>query len=328
MNRIISTLIVIAVAMMIVSCKGKKDMIVSVTITPSSLALVEEESRQLVAKVLPETAEERTIAWSSSDPTVASVSETGVVVGIKEGPATITASCGGKSGTCAVTVFGSGIVNLDLPSGLKWASCNLGASKPEEYGNYYAWGEVITYYADGHNQDNPCNTWRSRTSPPITGYNWTSYRWCNGTEFTLTKYCTKSSYGNVDDIVVLQRGEKTGETVDDVARARLGDKWHMPTEANFAELVDFTDNSWTTYNGVSGWKFTSKTNSANWIFLPAAGERHNTGIYDAGSVGYYWSSSLNPGFPSRAYTQAFSQDANQMRSYDRHYGLSVRPVTQ
>ena len=173
---------------------------------------------------------------------------------------------------------------VDLGLSVYWASCNLGASSPEEYGDYFAWGETDKYY----NSLDPLS-WKEGKE---AGYTWSSYKWCDGFWWRMTKYNIYSAYGTVDNLTELQRGENPSETVDDAARYVLGGKWRMPTRANFNELLNKTNKEWTTYNGVNGWKFTSKKNPANWIFLPAAGSRIGTSPNYVGSQCHYWSSSF------------------------------------
>ena len=191
-------------------------------------------------------------------------------------------------------------VNLGLPSGLKWATCNVGATKPEEYGNYYAWGETST----------------KRT------YSWSTYKWCNGSYDTQTKYCSRSGYGTVDSKTVL-------ELADDAAAVNWGGAWRMPTDAEWTELRTNCTWTWTSdYNGtgVAGRIVTSNFNG-NSIFLPAAGFRGNDDLYHAGSYGYYWSSSLNTDSPFYAWIVYFySVSVDRDRYGRRHYGYSVRPV--
>lgn len=188
---------------------------------------------------------------------------------------------------------------VDLGLSVKWATCNVGATKPEEYGDYFAWGE---------------------TQPKST-YNWSTYKWCNGSSNTQTKYNTNSSYGTVDNKTQL-------ELSDDAARANWGGSWRMPTDAELTELRENCTWTWTTQNGVYGYKVTSKksgyTNKS--IFLPAAGYRYLGDLSDAGSYGNYWSSSLytvNPNYASELY---FSSYYVRRDSDSRFYGLSVRPV--
>ena len=190
---------------------------------------------------------------------------------------------------------------VDLGLSVKWATCNVGATEPEEYGDYFAWGE----------------TERKST------YNWSTYKYCNGSQYSLTKYCTNSSYGTVDNKTTL-------EAADDAARANWGGSWRMPTDAELTELREQCTWTWTTQNGVYGYKVTSKksgyTNKS--IFLPAAGYRYDSSIYNAGSNGYYWSSSLYTGSPSYAWDVSFSSDGVYRGRDNRSYGFSVRPVCQ
>ncbi len=195
-------------------------------------------------------------------------------------------------------------VDLGLPSGLKWANMNVGASSPEDYGDYFAWGEVT----------------------PKSEYNWSTYKWCNGDGVSLTKYCTDSDYGNygndgfVDNKTVL-------DAEDDAAHVNWGGDWRMPTHAECQELIDNTTSEWTTQNGVNGRKFTSKTNGKS-IFLPAAGNRWNGELYNAGLDGCYWSSALNESEPDLARILRFSSGNVRTSDGCRNYGLSVRPVRQ
>jgi hypothetical protein len=191
-------------------------------------------------------------------------------------------------------------VDLGLPSGLLWAKCNLGANTPEEYGNYYAWGETTTKDV----------------------YNWSTYRYCTadsvGTLQTLTKYNTSSTYGTVDTLTTLQ-------AMDDAATAALGSGARTPTIAEWVELYINTTVEWTTMNGVNGRKFTSTANG-NTLFLPAAGVRYGSEPSSAGSYGYYWSSSLNTDYPYGAWYFFFTSDGQGMSSYSRYFGHSVRAV--
>ncbi len=206
-----------------------------------------------------------------------------------------------------------GAVDLGLTSGLKWATCNVGATAPEEYGDYFAWGETEPYYSS---QD-PL-TWKDGK----TSYDWPSYKWCNGDEFSMTKYCTESYNGTVDNKTVL-------EMDDDAAHANWRGSWRMPTDAEWAELLDECTWTWTTQNGVNGMLVTGP--NGNSIFLPAAGSRGSTRLFYARSYGYYWSSSLNSDTPDYAYDVNFDSDGVVRRNnfgYCRFFGFSVRPVTE
>ena len=190
---------------------------------------------------------------------------------------------------------------VDLGLSVKWATCNVGATKPEEYGDYFAWGET----------------------QPKSNYDWSTYKYCNGSYNTLTKYNNSSSYGTVDNKTTL-------DLSDDAARANWGGSWRMPTDAELTELREQCTWTWTTQNGVYGYKVTSKksgyTNKS--IFLPAAGYRYDSSRYYAGSSGYYWSSSLYTDNPNRAWDVYFSSDSVYRNYNFRSYGFSVRPVCQ
>jgi len=294
---------------------GKKTIdVASVELNKTELSLTEGESETLIATVKPDDATDKTVTWSTSNNTIATV-ENGKVTAVKEGEASITARAGEEEATCKVVVkktIPSGAVDLGLS--VYWGTTNLGAGKPEEYGDYYAWGETEPYYSS----QSPL-TWKNGKS---AGYNWASYKWYNGSSSTLTKYNTKSSYGTVDNKTVLDQE-------DDVASVKLGGKWRMPTDAEWTELSTKCTWTWTTnYNGtgVEGQIFTAT--NGNSIFLPATGRRDNSILYDAGSGGYYWSSSLSTDRPSFAWF--FGINSNDASRYDdyRCSGFSVRPVSE
>ena len=162
----------------------------------------------------------------------------------------------------AQTHNGHDYVDLGLPSGTLWATCNVGATTPEGYGDYFAWGET----------------------QPKTTYDWSTYKYANGAKDKLTKYCSSFCYGNngfTDNLTTLQAG-------DDPATANWGSGWQTPSEAQWEELKANTASTWTTRNGVSGRLFTAS--NGNSLFLPAAGIRYSS-LYDAGEQGHYWSSS-------------------------------------
>jgi hypothetical protein len=217
----------------------------------------------------------------------------------------VTTVDGGLTAGCVVTVVPFAAktpeaVDLGLPSGLKWASFNLGATAPEEYGVYFAWGET----------------------EPKSKYDWSTYKWCMGSEKTMTKYCNKSSYGYngfTDNKTVL-------EPEDDAAAVALGGSWRMATYAEWDELKTKCTWNWTTQNGVEGRLVTGP--NGNSIFLPAAGYRYDPYLSSAGWGGYYWSSSLNTGVPYYAFIVTFSLGGVGRSNYDRCNGLSVRPVSE
>ena len=189
-------------------------------------------------------------------------------------------------------------VDLGLPSGLLWATHNVGATNPEDYGDYFAWGETTTKSV----------------------YNWETYAYCSGDYKRLTKYCNSSSYGNngfTDNLTVLQSG-------DDAATANWGNGARTPTDNEWTELISNCAGAWVTQNGVSGYRFTGR--NGNTLFLPAAGRRWGDELDDAGSYGDYWSSSLYTGYPILAWRFHFSSDGARVVGDYRLGGFSVRPV--
>ena len=192
-------------------------------------------------------------------------------------------------------IYGS----VDLGLSVEWATCNVGANKPEEYGDYFAWGET----------------------KQKKEYTWSSYEWCNGTEKTLTKYCSVKKYGYkryVDNKIELG-------WFYDAAAINKGSSWRMPTDAEWTELRAKCTWTWSTLNGVYGYKVTSKTNG-NSIFLPAAGLQVNSKPNNRGDIGYYWSSSLPADHPSNAWSVWFNYTSTYRYYSPRSYGYSVRPV--
>ena len=192
----------------------------------------------------------------------------------------------------------SGAQAVDLGLSVKWASCNVGATKPEEYGDYFAWGEV----------------------KPKKLYSWETYKYCNGSYNTLTKYNSDSRYGRVDN-------KSTLEAQDDAATVNWGGEWRMPTKEEQYELRTKCTWVWTTLNGVNGYKVIGS--NGNSIFLPAAGCMYRRSLSNAGSRGFYWSSSLYTDYPSNAYYVFFLSDHVLWIIFNnRDSGQSVRPVCQ
>ena len=183
-------------------------------------------------------------------------------------------------------------VDLGLPSGTLWATCNVGASKPEEYGDYFAWGETV----------------------PKDYYDWSTYFDTDDGGSTFKKY---NKNGGLTEL----------QPEDDAATANWGSPWRMPSPDPIKELSDsrYTATEWTQVNGVNGLKVMSKSNG-NSIFLPAAGSRWDGKLRYAGSDGYYWSSSLDPHYGGNAYYLYFSSDGWDWGYNGRFYGRSVRAV--
>lgn len=186
-------------------------------------------------------------------------------------------------------------VDLGLPSGTLWADRNVGAYSPEGYGDYFAWGET----------------------EPKSDYSWSTYKWCNGTEYTQTKYCTRSLYGSVDNKTTL-------EAADDAATANWGNQWRMPTKDELSELKNECTWRWTTQNDVIGYKVTGP--NGNHIFLPAAGYRDFLYPNYFGSQGYYWSSSLDE--DPHGWYLFFNSSHRHLLGHHRYYGHTVRAVVR
>ena len=190
-------------------------------------------------------------------------------------------------------------VDLGLPSGTLLADRNVGAASPEDYGDYFAWGETTTR----------------------SNYTWSTYKYANGDYNKLTKYCSKSDFGNngyTDTLTTLER-------TDDAATANWGSGWCMPTQQQFQELNDNCTWTWTTRNGKNGYEVKGK--NGNSLFLPSAGYRDGTGLYGAGSHGYYGSSMLDTGSPYFGLRLGFTSGHVYTNVWsDRRYGQSVRAV--
>lgn len=195
-------------------------------------------------------------------------------------------------------------VDLGLPSGTLWATCNVGADTPEGYGDYFAWGET----------------------QPKSIYDWITYKYCNFYSDQLTKYCNYYDYGYngfTDNLVVLQSD-------DDAATVNWGNGWYTPTKEQWEELLEHTDHIPVPQYRANGWRFVSS--NGNSIFLPTAGRRYDREINDVGSIGYYWSSTLATHSPDLAWHfHMLSCDYGAgviflMGDTKRYYGHTVRPV--
>ena len=190
-------------------------------------------------------------------------------------------------------------IDLGLPSGTLWATCNVGATTPEEYGDYFAWGET----------------------QPKAEYEWSTYLYCHGTNTTLTKYCSNAIYGYNgfhDNLTVLQ-------AEDDAATVNWGVDWRTPTSGEWQELYTHTTHVWTMQNGVYGRLFTAS--NGNSIFLPAAGAYYGGTLNNVSSGGAYWSSTLNTSNSRSAKNFYFNNSIYGLNSEcNRRWGLSVRPV--
>ena len=244
------------------------------------------------------------ITWSSNKPYVATVDDSGVVNAISDGEAIITASIAGLKKTCVVKVTKC----IDLGLSVKWAAFNIGATKPEEYGDYFAWGETTT--KDRYSEDN------------YTYYHYTEqYSY----QHILTKYCTKEVYG-YNDIV---DNKTTLDITDDAAYVIWGEEWRMPTQQEFQELIDNCTWTWATVNGVKGYVVTSKKTgyTDRSLFLPNTGYLRDSSSGQIGSYGHYWTSTLDVDIPCDAYN--LHTDNSQVKvdiSNKRYTGHTIRPV--
>lgn len=186
-------------------------------------------------------------------------------------------------------------VDLGLPSGTLWATCNVGANAPEEFGNYFAWGETA----------------------PKEVYSWETYKWCNGSWNTLTKYCTNSEFGTVDNKTEL-------EPENDAAYVNWGKSWRMPSLEQLQELLNNCTWTWTTLNGVNGIQVTGPNGVS--LFLPAAGG-WSSSLNGVGSNGAYWSRTLSSTDPDDTYGLEFGSSGGRRRTNGiRPLGVSVRAV--
>ena len=212
------------------------------------------------------------------------------------------------------SVNGYNYVDLGLPSGLKWATWNVGATSPEGYGSYFAWGETSS---------------KSK-------YTWGLYKYCtSGGDYYII------SGGWASDEVVLSKYtindlRNSLEFADDAARFNWGGGWRMPTKAEQEELINNCTRSRITLNGVKGFLLSSNING-NSIFIPAAGykririapeelELNSTVLSEAGSVGAYWSSSLDVSNPISACHMTFISNSGYSSTTSRNWGLPIRAV--
>lgn len=192
-------------------------------------------------------------------------------------------------------------VDLGLPSGTLWATCNVGANAPEQYGDYFAWGETT----------------------PKENYDWSTYKWCDGRDSTMTKYCTNSSYGYngfTDNKTEL-------DPEDDAAYVNWGPNWRMPTAEQRQELAKQCTWTWTTRNGVYGRKVTGPNGKS--IFLPACGYRSCESLENTGENGHggFWSCTLNSDSSNCAYILNFTKlDVFWTNESLRFPGRTVRAV--
>ena len=296
----------------------------SVSLDKTDLEIAVGDEATLTATVLPTNATNKNVTWSSSNKSVATVSS-GVIKGVSTGSAIISVKTdnGGKTATCNVIVkenpssypFPEAI---DLGLSVRWASFNLGASTPEDDGDFFAWGEIEPYYSSL----DPL-TWKEGKKG---GYWWSGYSLCNGSTSNrkiLTKYCTNSSYGNngfTDDKTKL-------DLEDDAAHVILGGKWRMPSKEEVDELIKECTWEVIKVDEKRGWKVTALNGRS--IFIPISGEWSGREHMHTGQMGYgyYWTSTLANGTPTNAWQLHFTYYGTPGSSVnDRYMGLPIRPV--
>ena len=272
----------------------------SVSLNKTELELSVNQQFQLIATVLPENATEKGVVWTSSVPSSKIyLTVDGMVSALAECEATITARSKDNPyiyATCHVTVTGGGSSGgsgddvVDLGLSVKWAAWNVGATKPEEYGNHYAWGETATK----------------------SSYTSSNYKF--GSSYPYSKY--EVGGAGTD-------GKKVLEAEDDAATVNMGSGWRMPTASEWKELREQCTWTWTTRNGVSGMQVTGPSGKS--IFLPAAGVYKST-LANKGSYGSYWTASLGVGVEGMAHAVDFVSSDKTTAIIARPYGLSVRAV--
>ena len=292
-----------------------KQYVTEITIDKTLLSLVIGDIAVLsVTSILPESANDMTYSWSSSDDNIATVDNNGKVTAKAKGNAIIKAMANDGSGlfaSCSLFVIEEKVdMGIKTSNGgtLYWSSRNLCESgfvnNPEDYGDHYAWGETATK----------------------SNYSWLTYKFRTSGDsdanVKFSKYNSYSSLGTVDNKTVL-------DPEDDVAHVKLGDNWRLPTDAEWTELKTKCTWSWTdNYNGTGGKGMIVTAPSGNSIFLPAAGCRYSDNVVDMGASGYYWSLSINTQNSVGAWA-ILLDDIDPFRYVEyRNWGLSVRPVTE
>ena len=228
---------------------------------------------------------------------------------------------------------------VDLGLSVKWAASNLSedglCAKPEDYGDYYAWGELEPHYARGHSHDWPCSDWRTIDGKMMAGYDWEYYKWYDYSSGKFTKYVFVLQSEEGEPFPIEPDGtEGDGKTTfrdydfeDDAARVILGDKWRIPTYDEWTELCTQCEWTRTTLNGIEGRLVTAQ--NGNSIFLPSSGTWEGTHNSSLNASGRYWSSTLSPGTTGAAWLAGWTQQEEEnVRTYYllRYYGFTLRPV--
>lgn len=291
---------------------------VTVSLDPDTLSIFLDENLELKAQVYYDNelySSPVTVRWTSDNPSIASINDKGIITAYGVGTCTVTANLGTAQSSCTVVVknpYGNenGYEYVDLGLSVKWATCNVGASKPEEWGNYYAWGET----------------------EPKTNYTYDNYRYFVSGSMDAGGYhynpytVVFSKYNDIDKIVL--------DPEDDVAHVKWGGNWRMPTQEEWKELVD--NCIWLRYdeNGVSGYRVYKQGGNSKspFIFIPDAGTIDYGYHDDSGSNGAYWTSEI--ALRDNCYSFGYYGGWKGEHGYtwgvynylNRCTGLSVRPV--
>ena len=235
---------------------------------------------------------------------------------------------------------GHGYVDLGLS--VKWATCNVGATEPYHYGDYFGWAETTPHYYAGQAQDNPCSNWKSGRA----GYSWSTYTWIDhdvNTWNTISKYThadgqTTGSWYKGDWFIgdhgdgVEHKTLADYDYVDDAAREAWGGAWRIPTSDEIDELLANCIMAWTNdydHTGVPGVIFTSTVSGfeGKRIFLPASGSRYMLNLVNYKYQGCYWSSTTYTK-SDQAYYLSLESGTYKKRASVRSQGFTVRPVAE
>lgn len=291
--------------------------VTGVTLNKSALSLSKGTTETLVATVLPSNASNKNVTWSSSDDSVATVSNNGFVTAVGDsGNANITVTTvdGGHTAQCAFSILdpcASEIVHTTYEwveiGGIKWATKNVGALTVTDYGQYFSWGGV-----NGYTDEQVTGSCHSKL------FSWTDYELGNGgsSASNMTKYNAS------DGLTIL-------DTADDAATVNMGAGWRMPTINEFQALGAAANTAWTAnYNstGVAGIVCTDKTDSSKVLFFPAAGYCYNSSVIGIGSNSIYWTSSLNTSKMERSFYILSYTGGMGWQNGTRCNGLTVRGV--
>ena len=276
---------------------GKRIAVEEITMDKSSVELGYGQKIQLNLAYSPTNAPEKGVIWTSSDMSVASVSQSGLITAIARGNCIITATSIDSQVNTSCSVSVGEPKPLELGLSVKWGGLNVGATSEEESGEYFSWGDLQSH-----------STYHS-------------YPWKSNNK--LTKYCMDAGSGlngYVDNKPQL-------DPLDDIVHWRFGGKWRMPTAEEFNELLDETKCSWewTKVNNKTGYLVTSKATGES-IFLPRTGYYYRMSSLSSSGNGFYWSSSLNVNYSPGAYSLEFSSSSYKSVSHDRNDELAVRPV--